>query len=55
MGTLYIAHYMWGVVLPLLFDIFMVLWAFRDFWDFWDFSDFAIAFFLILFAYVSTF
>lgn len=36
MGTLYIAHYMWGVVLPLLFDIFWVLWAFRDFTDFTD-------------------
>lgn len=38
MGTLYVAHYMWGGALPLLFDRFGVLWAFRDFWDFWDFT-----------------
>lgn len=42
MGTLYIAHYMWGGVLPLLFDRFGVLWAFRDFWYFTDFWDFTI-------------
>ncbi len=42
MGTLYVAHYMWGGVLPLLFDRFGVLWAFRDFWYFTDFWDFTI-------------
>lgn len=38
MGTLYVAHYMWGGALPLLFDRFGVLWAFRDFTDFTDFT-----------------
>ena len=55
MGTLYVAHYMWGGALPLLFDRFWVLWAFRDFTDFWDFTDFTIAFFLIHYAFASAF